>query len=262
MRARRGMLAALLTGAAIAGCTEVSTDPQVPLSLQFDSLPALAVVVGDTMRGGDLLPARVPVRVFNGSGGAVSDSAIKLIGIDTGSVKSFTLLGGLRLLGKAENASVHIVAQAGSLQSQTQTFAVVPRPTTLGIGSTETDSVIYDAPDTSTRYRDVKVTIYRKAAPESTAVFLNGLRVRLRVAAFTDSILDSVRLVASGNGKDATSALISSGVASLRLKVYKKSTARPLAPGIVTVEASHKAFGTEIPGSPFRFTVKLVPFRL
>ena len=261
MRARRGMLAALLTGAAIAGCTEVSTDPQVPLSLQFDSLPALAVVVGDTMRGGDLLPARIPVRVFNGSGGTVSDSVVKLIGIDTGSVKSFTLLGGLRLLGKAENASVRIVAQAGSLQSQTQTFSVVPRPTAL-IGSTDIDSIIYDAPDTSTRYRDVRVTIYRQAAPESTAVFLNGLRVRLRVAAFTDSILDSVRLVASGTGKNATSALISSGVASLRLKVYAKSTARPLAPGIVTVEASHKAFGADITGSPFRFTVKLVPFKL
>ena len=261
MRARRGMLAALLTGAAIAGCTEVSTDPQVPLSLQFDSLPALAVVVGDTMRGGDLLPARIPVRVFNGSGGTVSDSVVKLIGIDTGSVKSFTLLGGLRLLGKAENASVRVVAQAGSLQSQTQTFSVVPRPTAL-IGSTDIDSIIYDAPDTSTRYRDVRVTIYRQAAPESTAVFLNGLRVRLRVAAFTDSILDSVRLVASGTGKNATSALISSGVASLRLKVYAKSTARPLAPGIVTVEASHKAFGADITGSPFRFTVKLVPFKL
>ena len=262
MHARRGVIAALLTGAAIAGCTEVSTDPQVPLSLQFDSLPALAIVVGDTMRGADLLPARVPVHVFNSAGQAVSDSQVRLLGIDTASVKAFTLLSGLRLRGAAENSSVRIVAQAGSLQSQTQSFAVVPRPTGLGIGSTETDSLIYDAPDTSSRFRDIKVTIFRKAAAESTAVFLNGLRVRLRVTAFTDSILDSVRLVSVGTGKNVASAVIASGVASLRLKAYAKTTARPLAFGTVTLEATHKAFGTDIPGSPFRFTVKLVPFRL
>ena len=262
MAARRGMIAALLTAAAFAACTQVSTDPQVPLSLQFDSLPALAVVVGDTMRGADLLPARVPVRAFNSAGALVSDSQIRVIGVDTGSVKAFTLLSGLRVLGKAENSAVRIVAQAGPLQSQTQTFAVVPRPSALGIGSLDVDSIIYDAPDTSTRYRDVKVTIFRKIAPESTAVFLNGLRIRLRVVSVTDSVLDSARLVVSGTGKDATSALISASVASLRLKVYPKASVKPLAPGIVTLEATHKAFGTDIPGSPFRFTVKLVPFKL
>lgn len=260
MDVRRGICAALLTGAAIGGCTEISTDPQVPLSLQFDSLPALAVVVGDTMRGGDLLPARVPVRALNSSGGTVSDSQVRLIGIDTLSVKAFSVIGGLRLLGKAENATVRVVAQAGSLQSQTQTFAVVPRPTGIGVGSTEVDSIVYDRSDTATRYRDVKVSIFRQAAPESTAVFLNGLRVRLRVVSFTDSILDSVRLVSASSGKDAASTLMSAGLATLRLKAYTRRGAR--GKGLVTLEASHRAFGADIPRSPFRFTVALVPFTL
>jgi hypothetical protein len=257
MYARRGMCATLLTSAAIIGCTEVSTDPQLPLSLQFDSLPALAVVVGDTMRGGDLLPARIPVRVFNSSGGTVNDSAVRLIGIDTVSVTAFSMIGGLRLVGKTENAAVRIVAQAGSLQSQTQTFAVVPRPTGIGIGSNEVDSIIYNRADTATRYRDVKVAVFRQAAPESTAVFLNGLRVRFRIVSVTDSILDSVRLVSLSSGKNATSALVSSNVASLRLKAYPKSGAR--GKGLVTLEASHRSLGVEIPRSPFRFTVALVP---
>jgi hypothetical protein len=260
MRARRGMVAALLIAAAFGGCTEVSTDPQVPLSLQFDSLPALAVVVGDTLRGGDLEPARIPVRAFNSAEGLVADTQIRVIGIDTTSVKAFTLLSGLRLLGKVENAAVRVVAQAGSLQSQTQTFAVVPLPT--GIGNTAIDSVVYDAPDTSTRYHGVHVTVFRQASPDSAKVFLNGLRVRLRVVSVTDSVLDSARLVDSTTGRNATSALISSSIASLRLKVYPKASVNALADGIVTIEASHKAFGTDIPGSPFRFTVRLVPFKL
>ena len=262
MRARRGMVAALLTAAAFGACTEVSTNPQVPLSLQFDSLPALAVVAGDTLRGGDLLPAQLPIRVFNGSGAQISDTVIRVIGIDTSSVKSFTLLSGLRVLGKTENTAVRIVAQAASLQSQTQTFAVVPRPTGIGKSNTDVDSVIYDAIDTSTRYRDVKVTIYRQVVPESTAVFLNGLNVRMRIVSVTDSVLDSARLVLSSTGRNAASAMISSSVATLRLKVYPKAGVKAFARGIVTLEASHKAFGTDIPGSPFQFTVKLVPLKL
>ena len=260
MRARRGTLAALLTGAAFGGCTEVSTDPQIPLSLQFDSLPALAVVVGDTMRGGDLLPARIPVRVFNSAGQTVSDSQVRLLGIDTASVKAFTSIGGLRLVGKSVNAAVRIVAQAGSLQSQTQTFAVVRAPTGISAPSAVPDSIIYDTPDTAARNRDARVTVYSIVGADTA--FLNGLRVRFRVVSFTDSILDSVRMVATGTGRNETSALVTSGFASLRLKAYTKPTVRPLATGIVTVETTLKALGADVPGSPFRFTVKLVPFKL
>ncbi len=259
MRAQRGTVAALLLVAAVAGCTEVSTDPQVPLSLQFDSLPALAIVVGDTMRGGDLLPARVAVRAFNSNGSTVSDSQIKLVGIDTISTKAFSVIGGLQLLGKVEAAAVRVVAQAGSLQSQTQTFAVVPRPTSLVKGDTIRDSIVYDFTDSTTRFSDVKASILHKGG-DSAAVPLNGLRVAFRVASFSTTILDSVRLISPSGGRNIASAIIASNVAAVRVKAYPKQGATGT--GTIVVEATYSAFGAPIPGSPLQIPVRLVQFSL
>ncbi len=259
MRAQRGTVAALLLAAVVAGCTEISTDPQRPLSLQFDSLPALAIVVGDTMRGGDLLPARVPVKVFNSNGSAVSDSQIRLLGIDSTSVRAFTVIGGLQLRGIVEAAAVRIVAQAGSLQSQTQTFAVHPRPTLLGIGDTLADSIVYDGIDTTKRFRDVSATLYRKVG-DSTARFLDGLRVRFRVASFTDSILDSVRILPTTGGRAISSTLVTGGLATVKVKAYPKAGARGR--GSVSVEATFSVFGRPVAGSPLLLPVTLVPFTI
>jgi hypothetical protein len=249
-RRGRGVIAALLGGTAFAACTDVSTDPQVPVSLQFDSLPALAVVVGDTMRDGTQRPARLPVRAFSGSGAPVSDSQLKVIGIDTGSVKAFGLVSGLFLTGKAVTASVRIVAQAGALQSQTQTFAVVDIPTTLSRTSTSvTDSIVSNPLDTVNRFVDTKVQVL------TGTTALNGLRVRFRILNFPATLLDSVRLV-STDGKNATSALMSGGTALIRVKVYSKPGVRGA--DTVRVEASITARGVSVPGSPLTIPVRVV----
>lgn len=255
MRARRGAVAALLLAAVVAGCTEVSTDPQVPVSLQFDSLPALAIVVGDTMRGADLLPARVPVKAFNGAGGVVSDTQIRLIGIDSSSVRSFRVISGLRLVAIAESPAVRIVAQAGSLQSQTQTFAVHPQPTGIGRGTT-TDSIVYNAVDTATRFRDITATLGR-VVPDSAQRLLDGLPIRFRVASFPAAILDSVRLVSPTGGRSITSALVTAGRATIRVKVYPKSGATGT--GSLVVEATATALGVPVVGSPLALPVTLAP---
>jgi hypothetical protein len=259
--ARRGVVAALLTAASVAACTEVSTDPQVPLSLQFDSLPALAVVVGDTMRDSALAAARVNVRVFNSAGGVVNDSQVRIIGIDTTSVNAFRLIGGLRVVGRTVTPTVRIVAQAGSLQSQPQTFAVVPAPLGIINGDLVNDSLFYNAVDTAQRFAEVKATIFSRALPDTTRqTFLNGLRVRFRVAEFTDSLLDSVRLFSSGTGgRAAASALITGDAATIRVKAYPKTSRTGT--GSIIVEASFRAFGAQIPGSPFRIPVRLLSTR-
>lgn len=52
-------LAALL---AVAGCTEVGTDPEAVVSIQFDALPYPAIALGDTLR--DSSGVAVPVRAI------------------------------------------------------------------------------------------------------------------------------------------------------------------------------------------------------
>ncbi len=251
----RGIVAALLGCAAVAACTGISTDPGIPLSIQFDSLPAQAVVVGDTMRGGDQLPARIALQAFNSSGTVVSDTQLRVIGIDTASTNAFEVISGLRIVGRTVAAAVRVVGQAGSLQSQTQTFAIVPAPTSISrVPSDSADSLVYDRLDTSARFVDTRVRVL--AGPTA----LSGLRVRLSVVSATDSIVDSVRLVSSSSGRTVSSVLLNAGDASVRVKAYKKSTARGR--GVVTLEASIRARGLDVPGSPLRFPIRLVPFTL
>jgi len=252
MRAQRGTVAALLLAAVVAGCTAISTDPQAPLSLQFDSLPALAVVVGDTMRGGDLLPSRVSVKAFNGTGGTVGDEQIRLVGIDTTSVKAFRVIGGLRLVGSVLAPSVRLVAQVGSLQSQTQTFAVVQAPTGLNrFAADSLDSLVYNASDTAARFKDARSAVF------AGATLLHGLRIRFRVVSFTQAILDSVRMVDNVSGRPITSALMTGQGATVRIKAYPKLGAAGR--GTVRLEASFKSLGVDVPGSPGSFDIRLVP---
>ena len=251
--ARRGVVAALLASAAVAGCTGISTDPQIPLSIQFDSLPSQAVVVGDTMRGGDLLPARIALQAFNSSGAAISDSQLRLIGIDTASTNAFTVISGLRIVGRAVVPVVSVVGQAGGVQSQTQTFAVVTAPTAMSrLPADSTDSLVYDRVDTSTRFVDTRVRV----VAGTTA--LSGLRVRFTVVSATDSLVDSVRIVSPASGRVVSSALLNAGDATVRVKAWRKGAARGR--GVVTLEASLRANGVDVPGSPLRFPIRLVPF--
>lgn len=255
-RHRRGDVAALLAVGALAACTEVSTTPEVPVSLQFDSLPALAVVVGDTMRGDSLVPQRVPVRGFDGGGGLVSDSLLRVIGIDTASLSAYRLAPGFRIIGLREAATVRIVAQAGGLQSQTQTFAVVPAPTGIQKSDTLQDSIFYNRADTTKRNVDIGVTLFRKV-PDSTATPINGLRVAFRVDSFSRNLLDSVRLEGTSGGRRATGAYMTSGAAKVKVVVFPKKDAS--GSGAILLRASHVVKGVPLPNTPFPLTVKLVP---
>lgn len=258
MPVRRGAVAALMLVAGLAGCTDISTDPEVPLSLQFDSLPALAVVVGDTMRGADLEPARVPVRAFNAAGDTITEAAIRLTGIDSASVSAFQALPGLRIVGRTLTSAVRVVAQAGSLQSQTQTFAVISAPTGLVKDNIGSDSIRYVRGDTLRLVdsADVKVAVVRTTGL-ATRDSVNGLRVRFRVDSFSTDLLDSVRLVGTGSNRTASSALTTGNTATIRVKVYRKRGTT--ASGAVWLEAAIRALGADVPGSPLKAPVTVAP---
>ena len=176
------------------------------------------------------------------------------------SAAAFRVIGGLRVLGVKTAPTVRIVAQAGTLQSQTQTFAVIAPPTRIVLAdSTMRDSIVYDQPDSSKRVRDVRVAVVRDTAVGRAPEFSNGLRVLFRVAA-SDPLLDSVRVIPTSGGRAVTSALMAAGAASVRIRVYPKATATTT--GTLTIEASVRVLGRDVSGSPFRFPVRLVPFTL
>jgi hypothetical protein len=218
----RSRFAALLVATAFAACTEVDTAPDAVLSIQFDSLPAAAVVLGDTMRGGDLLAAPVRANAFNAAGDSLASRAVRLVPLDDSSATAFVYDSTRRLIvGARRISAARVVARAGDVQSQVQTFAVVPAPTRITRPDTVVrDSIIYNELLSTNRARDIAVFLARDSA--GTLFPVNGLRVRFRlVRSPAAARFDSVRIVNSA-GRATESVIQSGGAATLRVRVFPK----------------------------------------
>ena len=85
-RPRTIVLAATIIAvvASVFACTDISSDPHTVLSLQFDSLPAPGVAVGDTLRDTLGVVARPVVHAFNYQGDEIIPAPVFFLSPDTG----------------------------------------------------------------------------------------------------------------------------------------------------------------------------------
>src|SRR3954471_12477973 len=144
MRLRRGTaFASALCIIAALGCGDVSGSSTSVLSIQFDSLAAPSVVVGDTLRdttGAVSLPV---VRAFNFSGDEIPSPPVWFQSPDSGvSVDSAT---GAIVGDSLRSTSARIIATVGTLQA-IQRVDVTLRPDTI-FAVNQLDSVTYSVID-------------------------------------------------------------------------------------------------------------------
>lgn len=117
--------------AALAGCTDVSTDPDSVAAIRFDGSPYPSIVAQDSLR--DSLGAVQPllVTVLNSKGDSIPDPPVVFSSPDT--VLRFSPRGvvfATRL--KADGTPARVFATIGSLQSQPDTLRIVSRADSLG----------------------------------------------------------------------------------------------------------------------------------
>ena len=251
-------VAALAAAASLAGaaaCTDVPSDPNTPVSIEFDTtmLPSPSVITSDTLRDaeGNVAPLRAIVRDINGNTivGApvefiIPDSAaagqtlnVHVVNGDTvvaGPVADPAIFTGSR--------QVRIVASIGNLQTAPVNLPVVLLPQRLN--RTSADSIVgvitYGDNGASTRsdttklYSDSLGVRVVRGATADTGV--RGIRVLYRILDPAPEALDSVRLVRDTTGRDSSSAAVTNdaGYASRRIRVRGKAGA---APDTVVVEA-------------------------
>jgi hypothetical protein len=235
-------------GAAMA-CTRIPTDSNAVLSLALDSLPAPAVVLGDTLRDSTGRAAPLHATVFNFQGSVITNAPLRFQALDRGvrvdSVTGFAIGDSLR------QTPARILITIGSLEA-IRTLEVTLRPDTVHAVNGR-DSLTYSLTDTTKNFSpglSVKV-VHSLTADSAVKSYIVGFVI----VSPTDTLLAS--LVNDGGSVSRIDTTDASGIASRRIRLNPVRLAA-LNDSII-VNASVRYRGAHIRGSPVRLVLKVKP---
>lgn len=263
----RAIVPALLAvaTAAAAACSEIGTDPSSAVSIRFDTLPALAVVEGDTLRDSLGRAARITATAFNSSGDTVRGATFNFFARDTTNALVVDPAGAFVVAnpGTARSTDVTLQATLGSLQF-TRTLAIVLRPDSLAAPTARIASRLILAPDTAAlRTKNLSTPFTATVLHDSVTRFVpvRSWRVSFAVADLPHTLLDSARVVDAAGAFIGAASTSADGNATAQLRLYAKNgLPNGLARDSVIVRASAVyRNGAQLRGSPVRI---VVPFAL
>ena len=242
---------ALATAGAFA-CGDVTGSSTSVLSIQFDSLGAPSVVVGDTLRdttGAVIVPV---VHAFNFKGDAIVPAPVWFQSPDSGvTVDSLT---GILVADSLRSTPARLVATVGELQA-IQNVDVTLRPD-LVAALNGLDSLAYSLLDTTVNVSpQLTVKLTHGVAPNDTAV--RSYIVSFAIVAQSDPQLGQlVNDVGKPSFVDTTDA---SGVAGRAIRLHPLFLASGTAVDSIIVNATAKYRGAQVSGSPVRLVLKVKP---
>jgi hypothetical protein len=250
---------------AIAGayaCTEVGTDPEVPVAIEIDPPMLPAIAEGDSLRDTLGVVQSIVARAFNSrnevSPGAPirffalrNDSAIIALDSATGTV------AGLR------PGDADVVAQVAGLQSVRLPVRVTPAPDTVYAVSPLVDSVLFNIADDTARALVVAVARRATVNGTDTLLLVPLWRVRYTIvdppdlATNTDTTRVYMANAANRLSRVDTTDATEGARRQIRFPLAVVSdTARRT---FVTEVWVLRANGTPLPGSPLLFTTVIRP---
>jgi hypothetical protein len=262
---RASFAAALLAAAAAAGsgaCSEVTTDPNTPVAIAFDSLPAPSIVIGDTLRNpatGAVIP--LAAQAFNSSGNPIEGATFTFFPGDTGGALQ-VVDGNLLVANKPFAGTARIVASLNGLQL-TRTIFIVPRPDRIEAATDSVPTLTLEAPDKSSNVTVTGPSV--RVRHDTSSANVIGVRSWIVTFAVTDaaaSVADSVRLVDDAGARSTVDTTDASGIASRRVRVYAKADAADLASDSVAVKVSATYKGSDLVGSPLTIFVPVTVVRV
>jgi hypothetical protein len=248
-RVLAGLSAALLSLAVFA-CADVSGSSDSVLSIQFDSLAAPSVVVGDTLRdttGAVILPI---VHAFNFKGDEITPIPVRFQSPDSGVVVD-SITGSI-FGDSLRSTPARIVATVGSLQA-IQRVDLTLRPDLIAPVH-DRDSLSYSLIDTTRNVSaQLTVKLTHGIAPDDSVV-----KSYIVSFAIVSQVNPSLGELINDAGKpslvDTTDV---SGVAGRAIRLHPLFLAAPVDSIIVNATAKYR--GVEVSGSPVRLVLKLKP---
>jgi hypothetical protein len=242
-----GTLAGL---AAFSSCSEIPTSDSAVLSLTFDSLPAPAVVLGDTLR--DTTGAAAPVRatVYNFQGNVIVNPPLRFQALDRGiridSVTGFVIGDSLRA------TPARVAVSVDGLQA-TSLLDVTLRPDTI-VPVKERDSLLYSLVDT-TRNLSPALAVRAHHSLTSLDSAVKSYIVSFAISSPADPQL--AMLVNDAGKESRVDTTDANGEASRKIRL---TPARLTAiTDSIIVLATVKYRGAHVRGSPARIALKVQP---
>ena len=255
IRLRAAAVASVALALVIAGvlaCGDVTGGSTSVLSIQFDSLSAPSVVVGDTLRdttGAVILPV---VHAFNFKGTEIVPTPVWFQSPDSGvSVDSVT---GIVVADSLRSTPARIIATVGSLQA-IQKVDVTLRPDLLA-GVSSLDTLSYSLVDTTLNVSpQLTVKLAHGVAPNDSAV--KSYIVSFAIVAQSNPQLGQI---VNDAGKPAVvDTTDASGIAGRAIRLHPLFLASGTTVDSIIVNATAKYRGAQVNGSPVRLVLIVKP---
>ena len=244
-------LAALACLAAIA-CTDLSGSSTSVLSIQFDSLAAPSVVVGDTLRdttGAVIFPV---VHAFNFKREEITSIPVRFQSPDSGVVVDS--ITGVVFGDSLRSTPARIVATVGTLQA-IQRVDLTLRPD-LMVAVKGRDTLFYSLIDTTVNVSHVlTVKLTHGIAPNDSAV--KSYIVSFAIVSQTDPNLAT--LVNEAGKPSIVDTTDASGVAGRAIRLHPLFLTSGTTVDSIFVNATAKFKGVPVSGSPVQLVLLLTP---
>jgi hypothetical protein len=246
------LVIAAFLGAGIYACGDLTANSDAVLSMEFDTLGAPSVVVGDSLRDTTGALLKPVVRVFNGKGEEIQSPTVRFQSPDSG-VRVDSITGVIRA-DSLRSTAARIFASVGSLQA-VQRIAVTLRPDSLA-AITGADTIRYSLTDsTQNLSKALNVKLIHGISPNDSAV--GSWIVSFAIVSQDDPAL---AVLVGDNGKaslvDTTG---TDGVASRQIRLHPVALSSGTAKGEIVVNATAKYRGAQVKGSPVQIVVTYQP---
>ena len=242
---------ALLSLAAFA-CSDVSGSSTSVLSIQFDSLAAPSVVVGDTLRdttGAVIVPV---VHAFNFKGDEIIPVVVRFQSPDSGVVVDSVT--GIIVGDSLRSTPARIVATVGSLQA-IQRVDLTLRPDLLAAVNGR-DSLSYSLLDTTLNVSSqLTVKLTHGVAPDDSVV--KSYIVSFAIVSQSNPNLGE--LVNDAGKPSVVDTTDTNGVAGRAIRLHPVFLSSATTVDSIIVNATSKFRGTQVSGSPVRLVLIVKP---
>ncbi len=240
---------ALVTAGALS-CGDVTGSSTSVLSIQFDSLGAPSVVVGDTLRdttGAVILPV---VHAFNFKGVEIVPAPVRFESPDSG--VSVGSLSGIVVADSLRSTPARIIATVGSLQA-IQNVNVTLRPDLIA-GADTLDSLPYSLLDSTQNVSPpLTVKLTHGVAPNDSVV--NSYIVSFAIVSQSNPQLG--QLVNDAGKPSVIDTTDTSGMAGRAIRLHPLFLTSAV--DSIVVNATAKYRGAPVSGSPVRLVLRVKP---
>jgi hypothetical protein len=233
------------------GCTDIISGSSTGvLSIQFDSLAAPSVVVGDTLRDTTGAVARPVVHVFNFKGTEIIPAPVYFLSPDSGiTVDSAT---GIVVADSLRSTPARIIATVGTLQAIQKVDVTLSPDLIQAVNGL--DSLQYSPIDSTLNVSpQLQVKLTHGVAPNDSAV--KSYIVSFAIVAQSNPQLG--QLVNDAGQASVVAATDVSGIAGRRIRLHPLFLTSAV--DSIVVNATTKYRGVQVNGSPVRLVLLLKP---